>query len=78
MLKDKRLGLALIIAGVFANNFVYLNDIFYEAIQGRPGPIYSHWIFFGWLAATGTVVAVIVIAIGVIILWRSQARGDTE
>ena len=73
MFKDKRLGLALIIIGVLANNFVYLNDIFYEVIQGRPG-----WIFFGWLAATGAVVAVVVIAIGVIIIWRSQARGGTE
>ena len=27
MLKDKRLGLALIIIGVLANNYVYLHDL---------------------------------------------------
>ena len=71
MFKDKRLGLALIFIGVLANNFVYLVDLFDEALQ--PGMIY-----LGSRAIAGVVVSVVVIAIGVIILWRSQTRGATE
>ncbi len=73
MLKDKRLGLALIIIGVLANNYVYLNDLILAKYVDRPD-----WILFGPLGVAGAVVAVVVIAIGVIILWRSQARGGTE
>ncbi len=75
MLKDKRLGLALIIIGVLANNYVYLNDIFLAKYVDRQ---MQNWIFFGQYAIIGAVVAVVVIAIGVIIFWRSQARGGTE
>ena len=73
MLKDKRLGLALIIIGVLANNYVYLNDLILSQHVDQPG-----WIYLGPLGMIGAVVAVVVIAIGVIILWRSQARGGTE
>ena len=73
MFKDKRLGLALIIIGVLANNYVYLNDLILAKHPELPNIIY-----FGELAMIGAVVAVVVIAIGVIILWRSQARGGTE
>ena len=73
MLKDKRLGLALIIIGVLANNYVYLNDLILAKYVDQ-----ANWIFFGQLAVIGAIVAVVVIAIGVIILWRSQARDGTE
>ncbi len=73
MFEDKRLGLALIIFGVLANNYVYLNDLILAKYVDQ-----VNWIFFGWLAVIGAVVAVVVIAIGVIIIWSSQARDGTE
>ncbi len=65
MLKDKRLGLALIIVGVLANNYVYLHDLILDKHEGAIllGPR-------GWI---GIVVTLIAIAIGMVILLRSQA-----
>ena len=70
MLSDKRLGLALIVSGVLANNYVYLHDIVADKFDGEIhlGPV-------GWI---GIVVTVIAIASGVVILLRSQARGAAE
>ena len=70
MLKDKRLGLALIIVGVFANNYVYLHDLILDKHEGviLLGPI-------GWI---GIVVTLIVIVGGLVILLRSQASGAAE
>ena len=34
MLKDKRLGLVLIIIGVLANNYVYLHDLILDKHEG--------------------------------------------
>ena len=70
MLKDKRLGLALIIVGVLANNYVYLHDLILDKHEGAIllGPR-------GWI---GIVVTLIVIAIGMVILLRSQASGAAE
>ena len=65
MLKDKRLGLALIIVGVLANNYVYLHDLILDKHEGAIllGP--GEWI--------GVVVTLVVIADGVVIVLRSQA-----
>ena len=70
MLEDKRLGLALIIVGVLANNYVYLHDLILDKNEGviLLGPR-------GWI---GIVVTLIVIAAGVAILLRSQASGAAE
>ena len=70
MLKDKRLGLALIIIGVLANNYVYLHDLILDKHEGliNLGP-------YGW---TGIVVTLIIIAGGVGILLRSQASRASE
>ena len=70
MLEDKRLGLALIIIGVLANNYVYLHDLIFDKHEGeiRLGP--SAWV--------GIVATLIVIAAGVAILLRSQASGAAE
>ncbi len=70
MLKDKRLGLALIIVGVLANNYVYLHDLILDKHEGAIllGPR-------GWI---GMVVTLIVIAGGVVILLRSPASGAAE
>ncbi len=70
MLKDKRLGLALIIVGVLANNYVYLHDLVLDKHEGA--------ILLGWPSWVGIVVTLIVIAGGVVILLRSQASGAAE
>ena len=70
MLEDKRLGLALIIIGVLANNYVYLHDLILDKHEGA--------ILLGQRGWIGIVVALIVIAGGVVILLRSQASGAAE
>ncbi len=70
MLKDERLGLALIIIGVLANNYVYLHDLILDKHEGliNLGPN-------GWI---GVVVTLIIIAGGVGILLRSQTSRTAE
>ncbi len=70
MLEDKRLGLALIIVGVLANNYVYLHDLILDKHEGA--------ILLGPDAWIGIVVTLIVIAIGMAILLRSQASDAGE
>ena len=70
MLKDKRFGLKLIIAGVLLNNYVYLHDLILDKHEGAIllGP--GEWIMI--------VLALIVIADGVVIVLRSQASSVAE
>ncbi len=70
MLKDKRFGVKLIIAGVLFNNYVYLHDLILDKHEGAIllGP--GEWI--------GIVLALIVIADGVVIVLRSQASSVAE
>ncbi len=70
MLKDKRLGLALIIIGVLANNYVYLHDLILDKHEGLIDLGRNGWI--------GIVVTLIIIAGGVGILLRSQASRASE
>ncbi len=70
MLKDKRLGLALIINGVLANNYVYLHDLILDKHEGA--------ILLGWIGGVGIIVTLVVIAIGVVILLRAQANDAAE
>ena len=70
MLKDKRLGLVLIIVGVLANNYVYLHDLVLDKHEGA--------ILLGWIAGAGVIVTYVVIAIGVVILLRAQANDASE
>ena len=70
MLEDKRLGLALIIIGVLANNYVYLHDLILDKHEGT--------ILLGQRGWIGIVVTLIVIAGGVVILLRSQANDVDE
>ncbi len=70
MLKDKRLGLALIIVGVLANNYVYLHDLVLDKHEGA--------ILLGWISGVGVIVTYVVIAIGVVILLRTQASDASE
>jgi hypothetical protein len=70
MLKDKRFGLKLIIAGVLLNNYVYLHDLILDKHEGAIllGP--GEWIVI--------VLTLIVIADGVVIVLRSQASSVAE
>ncbi len=68
MLKDKRLGLALIIIGVLANNYVYLHDL----VVGMDA------IDLGPRGVIGIIVTLVVIAGGVVILLRPQASDAAE
>ncbi len=68
MLEDKRLGLALIIIGVLANNYVYLHDL----VVGMDA------IVLGPRGVIGVIVTLAVIAIGMVILLRSQASDAGE
>ena len=70
MLKDKRFGLELIIVGVLLNNYVYLHDLILDKHEGAIllGP--GEWIVI--------VLALIVIADGVVIVLRSQASSVAE
>ncbi len=68
MLEDKRLGLALIIIGVLANNYVYLHDL----VVGMDA------IVLGPRGVIGIIVTLVVIATGMVILLRSQASDAGE
>ena len=70
MLKDKRFGLKLIIVGVLLNNYVYLHDLILDKHEGAIllGP--GEWIVI--------ILALIVIADGVVIVLRSQASSVAE
>jgi hypothetical protein len=70
MLKDKRLGLVLIVIGVLANNYVYLHDLILDKHEGLIDLGLKSWI--------GIVVTLIIIAGGVGILLYSQASRTAE
>ncbi len=70
MLDNGRLGTALIIIGVLANNYVYLHDIVLGTHQGA--------IELGWVGAIGIVVTLVVITLGLIMLLRSRATNMAE
>ncbi len=70
MLRNKTLGLVLIIVGVLANNYVYLHDLILGKHEGA--------ILLGWIGGIGIVVTLVVTAIGVVVLLRSQASGAAE
>ena len=65
MLKNKTLGLVLVIIGVLANNYVYLHDLVLDKHEGA--------ILLGSQSWVGIVVTLIVIAIGIVVLVRSEA-----
>ena len=68
--QSKELGLAIIIIGVLANNYVYLHDLVLDKHDGA--------ILLGWPSWVGIVVTGIVIAIGMVILLGSQESDTAE
>jgi hypothetical protein len=65
MLKKKTVSLALVIIGILANNYVYLHDLVIDNHDG--------FISLGWYSWVGIVATLIVIAIGIVNLVRSEA-----
>ena len=65
MLENKRLGAALIIIGVLANNYVYLHDLIFGTYE-----YYENAIVLGWLAAILIIATLVVTAIGLWIVMR--------
>jgi hypothetical protein len=70
MFDNRKLGTALIIIGVLANNYVYLHDVVLGTHQGM--------IDLGWLGAIGIVITLVVTALGLIMLQRSRATNVGE
>ncbi len=66
MLKKKTVSLALVIIGILANNYVYLHDLVIDNHDG--------FISLGWYSWVGIVATLIVIAIGIVNLVRSEAN----
>ncbi len=73
MLENRNLGVALIIIGVFANNYVYLHDLLFEKYEEYEGAI-----VLGWVAGVLIVATLVVTACGLMILLRSQVTTSTE
>ncbi len=74
MFQNRKLGAALIVIGVLANNYVYLHDlIFGKYAAAEPGTI-----VLGWLAALLILASLAVTAVGLAIVMRSQAPVITE
>ncbi len=65
LVANRTLGLAFIIIGVLANNYVYLHDLILDKHAGA--------IHLGWPSWVGIGVTLLVVAFGIFILVRSQA-----
>ena len=68
MMRNKMFGLALIVIGVLANNYVYMHDIVTDGHGGA--------ILLGRNAIVAIIVTLIVIAIGLAIVWRAETEAD--
>jgi hypothetical protein len=73
MFQNRKLGAALIIIGVRANNYVYLHDLFFGTYQEPAGAI-----VLGWVAAILIIATLAVTAVGLAIMMRSHAATPTE
>ena len=82
MFQNRQLGAALIIIGVLANNYVYLHDLILGKYKQYEGAIilgqYENAIVLGWLAALLIIASLVVTAVGLMIVMRSQAPTATE
>jgi hypothetical protein len=68
--KSRTWGLVVIIIGVLANNYVYLNDLILDTHEGM--------IFLGWKSAIGIIVTLAVIFGGLVLLLRSPTGGAAK
>ncbi len=67
MFQNQKLGAALIIIGVLANNYVYLHDLIFGTYEYYEAGA----IVLGWLAAILIIATLVVTAIGLWIVMRS-------
>ena len=70
MFENPRLGAALVIIGVLANNYVYLHDLIFGQDQAN--------IVLGPKSAVAIIVTLAVAAFGLFILMRSRGKPTTE
>ena len=73
MPERRTLGVALIIMGVLANNYVYLHDL----ILGTY-PYYENAIVLGRIAVVLIIATLVVTAVGLWIVMRSPAPPSTD
>lgn len=66
MERQQKFGWALVVIGVLANNYVYLHDI----VTGGHGGA----ILLGWKAVVAIILTLVVVAIGLTMAWRAQAK----
>ncbi len=59
-------GVALIVVGVVANNYIYFHDLVFDKHQGA--------IQLGWWSYSGIIVCLAVIAVGAVMVVR---KGET-
>ncbi len=67
MERKKKLGWALVVLGVLANNYVYLHDIVTDGHDGV--------LFLGWKAVAAIILTLIVVAVGLDLDRRAEAGG---
>ncbi|MSP66862.1 MAG: hypothetical protein EXQ96_01950 [Alphaproteobacteria bacterium] len=65
LLRDRRVGQALVIAGVLFNNWVYLNDIVLDKHEG--------FIWLGELGYAGVVAGLVAIVAGLWVMLRAAS-----
>ena len=67
MNRQTLLGVALIVVGVVANNYVYFHDLVFDKHQGA--------ILLGWWSFIGIILCLAVIAVGAVMVVRA---GETK
>lgn len=64
MMERAQMAVALIVAGVLANNYIYFHDIFFQKHGG--------YILLGWKSYVGLVAALAAVAAGLVMLLRKD------
>ncbi len=70
MTRQVQLGVALIVGGALANNYVYFHDLFFDKHAGA--------IYLGWISYVGIIVCLVAIAAGAMILLRSTETAGSN
>ncbi len=68
MERKKMLGWALVVIGVLANNYVYLHDLVFNKHDGA--------IILGSKAAIAIILTLVVVAVGLVMAWRAEAKAE--
>ena len=68
MERKKMLGWALVVIGVLANNYVYLHDLVFNKHEGL--------IFLGLKSQIAIILTLVVVAVGLVVAWRAEAKAE--